>query len=102
MGTVHSPTGDRHGVSAERAAELDVVVERARGAAEAMRAFDQEEVDAIVWAMTVAGLRWLHDERQLGTGMLYVDASNAPAVGLYEQLGFTRHSTDRAYFATVS
>jgi mycothiol synthase len=48
-------------------------------------------------ALTLAGLRWLHDERGVTTGMLYVDASNTAAVGLYEKLGFTRFSTDRAY-----
>ena len=49
-------------------------------------------------ALTLAGLHWLHGERGLGTGMLYVDASNEPAVGLYRDLGFTLHHLDRAYF----
>ncbi len=40
----------------EWAARLDGFVERAREAAAAMRALDQEAVDRIVWAMTVAGL----------------------------------------------
>jgi mycothiol synthase len=52
-------------------------------------------------ALTVAGLRWLHDERGITTGMLYVDASNAPAVTLYEQLGFTVDHVDRAYHRVV-
>ena len=51
--------------------------------------------------LTLAGLHWLHGERGLRTGMLYVDASNERAVRLYEQLGFTRHHTDRAYAGTV-
>jgi mycothiol synthase len=52
-------------------------------------------------SLTVAGLRWLHDVRGIDTGMLYVDAANAPAVGLYEKLGFTRHHVDRAYHRVV-
>ena len=40
----------------EWAARLDAFVERARGAANALRRLDQEAVDRIVWAMTVAGL----------------------------------------------
>ncbi|HBZ70731.1 MAG TPA: bifunctional acetaldehyde-CoA/alcohol dehydrogenase [Deltaproteobacteria bacterium] len=39
-----------------RAAELDHVVARARGAAAAFRRLDQDGVDRIVWAMVVAGL----------------------------------------------
>ena len=40
----------------EWAARLDGFVDRAQAAAVAMRALDQEAVDRIVWAMTVAGL----------------------------------------------
>jgi mycothiol synthase len=29
--------------------------------------------------------------------MLYVDEDNAPAIGMYEGLGFTRWSTDAMY-----
>ena len=40
----------------EWAARLDGFVQRAREAAAALRELDQEAVDRIVWAMTVAGL----------------------------------------------
>src|SRR6201988_5498128 len=41
---------------AEWAARLDGFVERAQEASTALRKLDQEAVDRIVWAMTVAGL----------------------------------------------
>jgi acetaldehyde dehydrogenase/alcohol dehydrogenase len=44
-------------LAAEAAARLDGFVDRARTAAEAFRGLDQEQVDRIVWAMVVAGLR---------------------------------------------
>lgn len=50
--------------------------------------------------LTVAGLNWLAD-KGLTTGMLYVDASNGPAVVLYEHLGFTHDHVDRAYVGDV-
>src|SRR5512142_853092 len=40
----------------EWAARLDGFVDQAREAAAALRALDQDAVDRIVWAMTVAGL----------------------------------------------
>ena len=43
-------------VSPDEAPRLDAFVERARRAADAFRALDQEAVDRIVWAMTAAGL----------------------------------------------
>ena len=48
-------------------------------------------------ALTVGGLDHLHRERGCPTGMLYVDAANPPALGLYRALGFTVHRTDRSY-----
>lgn len=49
-------------------------------------------------ALTVAGLDHLAD-RGLTVGMLYVEADNTPAVGLYEALGFTIHHTTTAFEA---
>jgi mycothiol synthase len=47
-------------------------------------------------ALTVAGLQSLA-ERGLTAAMLYVDAANTAAVGLYKKLGFTVDHVDRAY-----
>jgi mycothiol synthase len=52
-------------------------------------------------ALTVAAMDWVHRERGITTGMLYVDADNTTAMRLYDRLGFTRHSTDRAYACEV-
>ncbi|HUS43471.1 MAG TPA: mycothiol synthase [Ilumatobacteraceae bacterium] len=50
--------------------------------------------------LTLAGLDHLA-RRGIGTGMLYVDADNAPAVRLYEQLGFHVYCTNAAFVADV-
>ncbi len=47
-------------------------------------------------ALAIAGLGAVH-ERGVGTGMLFVAADNAGALGLYGSLGFEIHRTDRAY-----
>ncbi|WP_224388645.1 mycothiol synthase [Pseudonocardia sp. ICBG1293] len=46
--------------------------------------------------LTLAGLHHLH-ERGLETVLLYVEADNAPAVAVYERLGFTVHAADVNY-----
>jgi acetaldehyde dehydrogenase/alcohol dehydrogenase len=48
------PTAD---LDPHRLAELDEIVARGRAAADAFRKLDQQAVDAIVWAMVVAGLK---------------------------------------------
>ncbi len=47
-------------------------------------------------ALTVAGLGYLRD-RGLNQVMLYVDEDNAPAIRMYENLGFTRWRADAMY-----
>ncbi len=51
-------------------------------------------------ALTLAGLDSLH-RRGVGVGMLYVDAGNDAALGLYRNLGFTEHRRDRAFVGDV-
>ncbi|MBP2364352.1 mycothiol synthase [Pseudonocardia parietis] len=46
--------------------------------------------------LTLGGLHHLRD-RGLGTVLLYVEADNGPAVGVYERLGFTVHAADVNY-----
>jgi mycothiol synthase len=48
-------------------------------------------------ALTAIGLRHLGAVRGVDTAMLYVDADNAPAVAVYQRLGFTVHETDLMY-----
>lgn len=50
-------------------------------------------------ALTLAGIEYLH-KAGLQAIMLYVDADNAAAVGLYDRLGFTRWDTDVMYERT--
>jgi mycothiol synthase len=47
--------------------------------------------------MTSAGLDWLVEHGST-TGMLYVEADNAPALRTYQRLGFEIVRTDRAWF----
>jgi mycothiol synthase len=52
-------------------------------------------------ALTTAGLESLAG-KGIAIGMLYVDADNEAAVGLYRALGFVTHRTDRAYGRDVA
>jgi mycothiol synthase len=47
-------------------------------------------------ALTLVGLRYMR-AKGLGEVMLYVDADNAPAIHVYQRLGFTRWDTDVMY-----
>lgn len=51
-------------------------------------------------SLTLAGLDHLW-HAGLGVAMLYVDGTNAPALHLYDALGFTVHHTDTSYTTSV-
>jgi acetaldehyde dehydrogenase / alcohol dehydrogenase len=57
LSTLDTPVAEPGEAGDGRDPRLDGYVERARAAAAAFRRLDQEAVDRIVWAMTVAGLR---------------------------------------------
>ena len=56
---------------------------------------------ALALALTVAGLDHLHRVDGTPVGMLYVEADNAPARGLYDRMGFAMHHRDRVYLTDV-
>lgn len=47
--------------------------------------------------LTLEGLTYLHGRRNALTAMVYVDATNGVAVGMYERLGFELDHIDRSY-----
>ncbi|HEX7277182.1 MAG TPA: mycothiol synthase [Acidimicrobiales bacterium] len=51
--------------------------------------------------LVLAGLDWLAGQG-IRTAMLYVDADNAGALHLYEEMGFTLDHVDRAYVGDVT
>jgi mycothiol synthase len=51
-------------------------------------------------ALALAGLDWLHDQG-LDHAMLYVEADNAPALGLYASMGFVEHRSHRWWRRTL-
>jgi mycothiol synthase len=52
-------------------------------------------------ALTLAGLDWLHRERDIAFGMLFVDGANTKAISMYDKLGFTVDHTDHAFAGVV-
>ena len=48
-------------------------------------------------ALTLLGLDWLHRERNIDHGMLYVDGANAAAIAMYTRLGFTVDHVDQGF-----
>ena len=90
-----TPAGDRivgfHWTKVHREGE------RGLGEVYVLGVLPQEHGGGLGRALTVIGLRHLAHDRRLPTAMLYVDADNAPAVAIYERLGFTTHETDLMY-----
>jgi mycothiol synthase len=52
-------------------------------------------------ALTLVGLDWLHRERNIDHGMLFVDSANAPAIAMYTHLGFETDHVDRSFVGEV-
>ena len=50
--------------------------------------------------LTISGLNYLENVGA-DLGMLYVEADNIPAIRIYEDIGFTHFSTNRAYRNSV-
>lgn len=52
--------------------------------------------------LTHAGLEYLHHQRGMNSGMLYVESDNAPANRIYQKLGFRLGQVNRAYRAEIA
>ena len=52
--------------------------------------------------LTNAGLEYLHRQRGMTAGMLYVESDNAPANRIYQKLGFRLAQVNRAYRADIA
>ena len=48
-------------------------------------------------ALLADGVNHMHTRQKVGACVLYVDASNRPAVRMYRSMGFGLHHTDRSY-----
>ncbi len=72
-------------------------VEGALGEVYVVGVHPSEQGSGLGRALTAVGLRYLGEERKLGTVLLYVDADNPAAVRVYERLGFTVHEVDLMY-----
>ena len=52
--------------------------------------------------LTNAGLEYLHRQRGMDAGMLYVESNNAAANRIYQKLGFRLAQVNRAYRAVIA
>lgn len=53
-------------------------------------------------SLTHAGLEYLHRQRGMNAGMLYVESDNTPANRIYQKLGFRLAQVNRAYRAVIA
>ena len=52
-------------------------------------------------ALLLEGIRHMHDSDRALACVLYVDATNLPAVNMYRSMGFRHHHTDRSYLGQL-
>ena len=52
-------------------------------------------------ALLLEGIRHMHERDRAPACVLYVDASNLPAVNMYRSMGFRHHHTDRSYLGQL-